>query len=344
MGKGKQPGSTEAAYEHQSAPLSSLKDPASFAPPPKRVGYPGAAGVSAGPRPADSSRTGAPAAGSALQRQQQAQEAEADGPTPGPYRADTTGLNTAHLPKPPAFRPGQASPSTATLAKPKPSLPPRLPPRQNEYPDANTPAPPPPYSETARNDEVLQGELNQGAMSRLGGAGVSVPGFGIGRASPPVPPRQPSSPSRARVLAPAPPVAEPTRRPQQNEVPSRLAGPAMPSTVAPKTGTTWAEKQAAIKTAGNLRDDPSKVTLADARSAASTANNFRQRHGEQAAAGLRTASGLNQKYGIANKVNGLASSSSSKSHRPHRAESRRSQRLRRRRRRKSLPASRLPSL
>jgi hypothetical protein len=285
MGKGKQPGSTEAAYEHQSTPLSSLKDPATFAPPPRRV----------------------PGAAPPLQRRQQAQEdEEANRPPPGPYQADTTGLNTAHLPKPPAFRHGQASSSgAAAAAKPKPSLPPRLPPRQNEYPDANTPAPPPPYSEAAQDSNVLQGELNQGAMSRLGGLGVSVPGFGIGRASPPVPPRQNSSPSNARILAPAPP----TRRPQQSEVQSSLAGSSAPLNATPKTGTTWAEKQAAIKTAGNLRDDPSKVTLADARSAASTANNFRQRHGEQAASGLRTANSLNQKYGISDRVNGLGSSS-----------------------------------
>jgi hypothetical protein len=302
MGKGKSSSASDAAYEHQSAPLSSLKDPASFAPPPKHIKYHGAAAAStsSSSMPADSSRFGAP----------RASDEEASRSSSGPYKVDTTGLNTAHLPTP-TFRPDHASsPSTTAPAKPKPSLPPRLPPRQNEYPDAHTPAPPPPYSETAEDNAVSQSHLNQGALSRLGGAGISVPGFDIGRnAPPPVPPRQ--NPSPAPTPAPAPPAAtEPNRKPQLNELQPGFARMPTPPAEAPKLGTTWAEKQAALKTASNLRDSPSKATLSDARSAASTANNFRQRHGEQAAAGWRTASGLNQKHGITNKVGSRASSSS----------------------------------
>jgi hypothetical protein len=44
------------------------------------------------------------------------------------------------------------------------------------------------------------------------------------------------------------------------------------------------------------------VSLSDARAAASTANNFRQRHGEQVAAGAKTANNLNQKYGLMDKA------------------------------------------
>jgi hypothetical protein len=275
MGKGKAPGARDAVYEHQSAPLSSLKDPASFAPPPKHIKYHGAAAASASTIPTDSNN-----------------------------RADTTGLDTAHVPDPSAFQSGRAVPAkTVAPAKSKPSLPPRLPPRQNEYPHAHTPAAPPPYGEVTQDHTSSEGHLNQSTLSRLGGAGVSVPGFNIGRnASPPVPPR------RTPLLAPKPETA--------TEAQPVFAKTLTPSAKIPPTGTSWAEKQAALKTAGTLRDDASKVTIADARSAASTVNNFRQRHGEQAAAGWRTASGLNQKFGITNGVNSLASSASAPPPRP----------------------------
>ncbi|PKS10171.1 hypothetical protein jhhlp_001921 [Lomentospora prolificans] len=125
--------------------------------------------------------------------------------------------------------------------------PPRLPPRSQ--PTSPTQADP---------------HLNQSAVSRLGAAGVSVPGFGI----------SPTSSSN-----PPPPPAQ---------------------------GTTWAQKQAALRTARDFHKDPSSVSLQDARSAASTANNFRQRHGEQVTTGVRTANNFNQKYGIANRVQGFA--------------------------------------
>lgn len=299
----------ETARNHQSAPLSSLTDPNSFAPPPKRVDY---SANPAASRPAPS--TTASSSGSAQQRLQEKQEAqrraeeEANRPPPGPYRSDTTGLNTANLPKPPAFRPGVASPTAGSAAKPKPSLPPRLPPRQNSNPDAYAPEPPPTYNE-ATQAAPSGGMLNQGALNRLGQAGVSVPGFGVGRnASPPVPPRQNSSPQ-----VPAVQDAPATTRhgPQLGELQSRFSkmstgtGNAEP----PATGTSWADKQAALRTASSFRDDPSKVSGADMRNAASTANNFQQRHGAQVASGFKAANGLNQKYGIAGRVNNLASSS-----------------------------------
>jgi len=54
----------------------------------------------------------------------------------------------------------------------------------------------------------------------------------------------------------------------------------------PSTGTSWADKRAALETARNAHRDPSSVSFADARSAAGTANNFRQRHGEAIAGGV----------------------------------------------------------
>lgn len=304
----------DAARSHQSAPLSSLTDPNSFAPPPKRLDY---SANPAASRPAPSTTT--ESSGSAKQRLLEKQEAqrraeeEVNRPPPGPYRPDTTGLSTAHLPKPPAFRPGAASPTTGAAAKPKPSLPPRLPPRQNSNPDAYAPEPPPTYGE-ATQAAPSGGMLNQGALNRLGQAGVSVPGFGVGRtASPPVPPRQnsiPQIPARQEPTAPAG-----GHGAQLGELQSRFSKMSTGNTAAepPTAGTSWADKQAALRTAGSLRDDPSKVSGADMRNAASTANNFQQRHGAQVASGFKAANGLNQKYGIAGRVNNLASSSNTAS-------------------------------
>ena len=319
MGKGKDP--NQEAQDHVSAPLSTLKDPSSFGPPPKHKDWYGESASSPGGS-SHSGGLGAPvpreqsSAKDRLQAKREAQlreEEEADKPPPGPYKADTTGLSTAHLPKPPAFRPGQGTPpppppARAEGSKPKPSLPPRLPPRQNSRPDAYSQAPPPPYTETAHEADPSQGILNQGALNRLGQAGVSVPGFDINRnASPPVPPRQNSSPS-----VPISPAAGGNRGPQLDELQSRFArlSTSQNDTQPAKQGTTWAEKQAALKTADNLRNDPSKVSLSDARGATSTANNFRERHGEQVTGGLRAANGLNQKYGIADRMNRLNSPAS----------------------------------
>ncbi len=191
--------------------------------------------------------------------------------------------------------------------RPAPSLPPRLPPRQNSNPDAYAPAPPPTYNEATQPEAAAQGMLNQGALNRLGQAGVSVPGFGIGKAAPPpVPPRQNSTSSR-----PISPPAPASQNPQLSELQSRFSRMSTSSSggTPPTTGTTWAEKQAALRTAEGLRDDPSKVSASDLRGAATTANNFQQRHGDQVASGFRAASGLNQKYGITSRVNNLASSS-----------------------------------
>jgi hypothetical protein len=300
---------TESAREHQSTPLSSLKDPSSFAPPPKRLDYSAVPAASTGSHPL--------AGPSSAQRRE---EEEANTPAPGPYRPDTTGLSTAHLPKPPAFRPGATPPpSTAAASKPKPSLPPRLPPRQNSNPNEYAPPPPPTYIEATQEGTPAQGALNQGGLGRLAQAGVSVPGFGIGRtASPPVPPRaRPSPPvpprqnSSSNAILPAPVATG--HGSQMNEIQHRFAkmsGPKSPASP-PTTGTSWADKQAALRTASNLRDDPSKVSAADLKGAASTANNFQQRHGEQAASGWKSVNSLNQKYGIAGRAKHFASSSAS---------------------------------
>lgn len=286
---------------------------------------------------------------------QQEEEAEAaakkPAPPPIPYRVDRTGLNTSNLPPPPtrAANPIEAevqSPGT----KPKPRLPPRLPPRQNSNPGETTPAPPPPYSVAIQQPQQQpqpqppqSSFLNQAASNRLGGAGIKVPGLGIGGSSspPPAAAAQAQSPSIA-------PNKEPNNNPWRDQPssstsPSTISGltnrfgslrtaattspgpsatsqPPPPLSASPSGGgggggggggTTLAQKQAALKTAQFFHNDPGSVSMADARATASTAKNFNDRHGEQVASGWKAGNKLNQRYGIADKVGGYAGQSQS---------------------------------
>ncbi|KAJ6117301.1 hypothetical protein N7512_007026 [Penicillium capsulatum] len=182
MGKGKDTTSSDRS-DHVSQPLSSLKDPASFAPPPKNVNFHGPSALPNETTP-DRRGLGAPVAqpqyqqDASRQSEVQADEEVAEKPkAPSvPYRVDTTGLSTNHLPPPPVRR--MDSPSAAgSTSKPKPQLPPRLPPR-NESVSSQDPSPPPAYTPTAPSPS--QGYVNQDATSRLANAGVSVPALGIG--------------------------------------------------------------------------------------------------------------------------------------------------------------------
>ncbi|TVY27785.1 hypothetical protein LHYA1_G003758 [Lachnellula hyalina] len=305
MGKGKD----SESNDHVAMPISSLKDPAAFGPPPKNVNFHGGAALPNQITP-DRRGWGAPLSQEEIQAHQQAEEEEArreaeeaarPKPPPMPYRADTTGLSTSHLPPPPGRKDGAdgRSPPHPPINKPKPpSLPPRLPPRQNSNP---APSPPPTHNTTASEPDSHRGILNQGSLSRLGAAGLSVQGFGIGeqKGREPVPP--PAAASSSRNSSRDPPQANTS---QLNELQSRFSrrAPSSPKPESPSEGTSFAQKQAALKTASSFRNDPSSVSLSDARSAASTANNFRERHGEQVKSGWQSANKLNTKYGISDKV------------------------------------------
>ncbi|VUC26456.1 unnamed protein product [Clonostachys rosea] len=202
--------SDSSSNDHVSVPLSHLKDPSSFAPPPRRT----SSGLAPPPPPTKEKRqvvtspsnyqdpralnpAPPPRAGGG-----QHQEEEADAAPRGPYRVNTTGLATNHLPPPPGRRDGadgRSPPSYDTaLTHPQqppkpaqPSLPPRLPARTNVGTPPATPS-------GASNYGGDDGYLNQNAVNRLGAAGVSVPSLGIGRSTassgPPLPPpRQDSS-------------------------------------------------------------------------------------------------------------------------------------------------------
>ncbi|KAM0428254.1 hypothetical protein ACHAPT_007155 [Fusarium lateritium] len=299
---------------HVSVPISQLKDPSSFAPPPKRTG----SGLAPPPPPPSAKRKVVTSPSKyqdprapVIEEPQYAQpEEEEEEPQPrGPYRANTTGLATNHLPKPPGRRDGadgrpaeppsyQSAMAAVGGGRPAPpSLPPRLPPRTSSgstvSSGAASPAP-------TGNILVNQGALNQGAVSRLGAAGVSVPVFGIGRSSPAAAdPPAPPQPPRPGVASPP---ATPSHMNELQNRFSKLGTSNANAAEPPSEGTTWAQKQAALKTASAFQKDPSSVSFADARAAAGTANNFRQRHGEQVAAGAKTANNLNQKYGLMDKA------------------------------------------
>lgn len=236
-----------------------------------------------------------------------------------PYRANTTGLSTAALPKPPVRRleNGGLSATANPTAKPKPSLPPRLPPRQNSHPTTNAPSPPPDYRTATQQQPSQPQHLNQGALGRLGKAGISVPGFGIGGGQGEQESSQASNPWRNNESnSNTPSTSSPTttetpsisglqsRFGKLTTSPSSSSSPNQPP--APSQGTSFAQKQAALHTASQFRNDPSSITLSDARSSAATANNFRERHGEQVATGWKGANALNKKYDVANRVNGSA--------------------------------------
>lgn len=212
---------------------------------------------------------------------------------------DTSGLRTDNLPPPPVRRgPGIAtntppqSPaisrtattaSTAPPASPsrsQPQLPPRLPRRQNSNPGEYTPPPPPSYGEATESQTLLP---DRTAVNRLGQAGISVPGFGIDRATSQGSPQ--SSQSHTSHTSNANTV---------NELQSRFSRMShKPTTPSPSSQPqiSAANLSSSYSTINKARADPSSVSLADAKSAVTTANAVNQRYGAQIRSGLR-ASGL----------------------------------------------------
>ncbi|KAI0390035.1 hypothetical protein F5Y17DRAFT_446502 [Xylariaceae sp. FL0594] len=188
-----------AREDYVAPPISSLRDPSSFAPPPKhRAAYGPTSAHAPVSRTASPSSSisytstqsppvGAPGVTSQAYvpaqpyHGQQAQDDEdLPPPEPKPYRVDTTGLSTAHLPPPPGRRDGADGrpprPPTAhsltPAPTPKPMVPPTLPPRLPPRSGDSTP--------NLSVHEIGQGQLNQGAIDRLGAVGISVPDLGIG--------------------------------------------------------------------------------------------------------------------------------------------------------------------
>ena len=312
MGKGKDP--HVEAQEHRSRPLAALKDPSTFGPPPKHVKHHGGAVESQG---TTSNAIGSvtPSSGEVKEQPKEVQFEEAsatrNGP-PVPYRADTTGLSTRNLPKPPSrYADTQTisnTSSTSLSPKQKPALPPRLPPRRISSPSHDvSPEAPPPYSQNPSEGKDVGGLVNRGALTRLGSAGIRVPGLGIGEEPAGPDPGQGRHNGSSGSLNLKPTEEQGT---QSQGLPSRFSKlsikPSSSSAAspieAPGQGTSFAQKQAALKTASAFRQDPTSISLSDAKATAATANNFRARHGEQVAAGWQAGNALNKKYDMANRL------------------------------------------
>ncbi|EXJ87455.1 hypothetical protein A1O3_04415 [Capronia epimyces CBS 606.96] len=357
MGKTRDP-SKEDAADHVSRPLSTLKDPALFGPPPKNVNYHGGAALPHEVTP-HTNGWGAPLTPEQIQtanqvardtpQEEEEQDTRPSGP-PLPYRADRTGLRTDHLPPPPVHRDITRSPSTTDTRppKPKPGLPPRLPSRQNTgasiTPPLATASPPPQHAPPAydsipSSQPSSQGTsnygINQAAVNRLGTAGVSVPALGIS-ANPPSNPWQ-NEPAQSRPQPATnqlselqsrfarmstsntgqqqpttPPIVSPTQSPPPVTSPVYPTLSPSPSQTQPQNqGSTWAEKQATLRTAQNIHRDPSTVSVSDARSAASSANAFRERHQDTLNAAGQKASQWNKKYNVTGRLNSFLEKHSS---------------------------------
>jgi hypothetical protein len=354
MGKKTDPNKQEE--QHVARPLTSLKDPALFGPPPKHINYHGGAalpneitpqteGWGAPLRPDQISSANRAVSGATEEETEE--QRRPPGP-PLPYRADRTGLKTDHLPPPPIHRDLNRSPEAAEPgpARPQPRVPPRLPSRQ---PTVSTPTPPPvvnsppppayetiPAAQPAAPSSTSYG-VNQAAVNRLGRAGVSVPALGIGSEQPSNPWRneqsqisQPTSPPtnpqpatnqlselQARFARMSPSagassqqtVTPPFVTPGQTPPPASVATPIQPSYTQPAQpqpqgqGTTWAEKQSALRTAQTAYKDPSTVSASDATSAVRTANSFRERHKDSIDAAGNRATEWNKKYNVTGRLN-----------------------------------------
>ncbi|CEN62584.1 hypothetical protein ASPCAL09217 [Aspergillus calidoustus] len=299
MGKGKE--KDDDRENHVSRPLASLKDPSSFGPPPKHIKYHGAGALPNETTP-DRSGWGAPLSQEKInqqnrQRQEEEEEKkrkaeEAAKRPPVPYRANRTGIDTSNLPPPPVRRvPTGSSESVPASPRPKPNVPPRVPPRTNtSTPTASySPSPPPAYTPSPPAEQpqaAADGYLNQAAASRLSQAGVSVPALGIGNK-----PSNPASPSTTGYVGQAP----------VNELQSRFSQ--LRTNSSPNTPPAPSP---------HLRqgEQPPASSTANVSNARSAYNDFRSKHNDQIEAGKQKLSGLNQKYGITNRINSALESKS----------------------------------
>ncbi|KAF3165673.1 hypothetical protein TWF106_001177 [Orbilia oligospora] len=263
-----------------SRPLTSLKDPYSFGAPPKRDPKAPLPPPIQGPVLSCESELAAP--------QPPTKEEEAH--QPRSFKVNTTGLSTSGLPEPPKRAFGTASGlPLPLLSRPTPPLPnrsqpPPLPGRQPSN-SVGTQDNPPRLPSTVTGLGAASSTLS--ASGRLGRAGVSVPGLGIGVESPSLPLRSvPTPPSRGASRIPTTSIGEPSgwfAGPKSSSASSSVDSPAEASA----GGTTWAQKQAALTTISQARKDPTSISFSDATAVAKTAGNFHQRHGDQVAKGYR---------------------------------------------------------
>ncbi|KAK6346435.1 hypothetical protein TWF730_010757 [Orbilia blumenaviensis] len=261
-------------------PLTSLKDPYSFGAPPKRDPK------APLPPPTQASvLTNEPVPVTPEPPVQEDEPLQPRG-----FQVNTTGISTSGLPAPPKRVLGTTSNSSPlSSSRPSPPLPSRSqpPPLPGRQPSNSVNAQEKPSTfPNITGPGITPSTL--AASKRLGQAGVSVPGLAIGSESPSLPARGvPTLPSRGASQTSSHSIGELSGRFSSLKTPSTSSA-TLPAE-ASSGGTTWAQKQAALKTISQARNDPKTVSFSDAAAAAKTADNFRQRHGDQVAKGYRQA-------------------------------------------------------
>jgi hypothetical protein len=282
MGKGERE-SSSVSSRHAATPLQSLKDPKEFGPPPKHVRVHGEAALTQHrPNKEDCVETDSQTESHATQTKSK--------PNPPPRKM--TASSASLVPPVPYKRSdgaGETGGPILTLknqpAKAAPSRP-RLPPRQDSHRDIGA-------AEASGSQTEANESINQGGVDKLGAAGISVPDFGI------MARRNPSSSNGNNGPAKASGVGR-VESSQLGELKGRFSR--LDTAGSPSPETSWAQKTSALATVQSFRKDPSSVSVSDLRTTASTASNFRERHGDQVRTGLNAASEANSKYGLSDKA------------------------------------------
>ena len=188
-----------------------------------------------------------------------------------------------------------------SMTKSKPLVPPRLPPRARSELTTEKPAVLHEEGAVPREAATTPSQTNLGALHRLGQAGISVPEFGIGKRPYPLTSNRNGSStspvqSWSQNESKSNPLSSLSSRFSKASVSSADAG-------SPDQETSFAQKQAALRTASSLQKDPTSVSFADAKAAAITANNFKERHGSQVAQGWKATSRLSDNLGLTPQKN-----------------------------------------
>lgn len=273
IGKGKDSNSTERPAPY---PIQSLKDPSSFGPPPKRLDH-SSENMNTKQIPLNDGSDNV----SVRHRVGEEGEIIVKKPNPPstPYRVgnqDSSHLKSSQSDSRDELKTNDDEVPTSTKVKPR--LPPRLPPRNKSTNELNS---------LSKNKSSLHERIIQNRPSinfRNNGSKMDYPVLSLSPLE-----RCPATNDR------------PLSKEDESSIPHSL--PLFQSkTTGPDRGTSISEKKAAIKTLSSLRSQPNSVSMSDIKSAAYTANNFRERHGHQVKSGMNLANKLNEKYSICEKI------------------------------------------
>ncbi|POS85559.1 hypothetical protein EPUL_002821 [Erysiphe pulchra] len=258
IGKGKDQNITH----HAPRPLQSLRNPATFGPPPRKV-------IDDHQKTLrdDSFSEESPTADK-LEANDAEQRVRMLLPPPTPHR--------------PSSKPNHEAQEVSRTIKVKPNIPPRLPPREKSTSVPLLPS----KTQTSLEEKIIK--LSTSNFTKAS----NEPRSEFNRASE----LEKKSKSSSH---------------EEFNCYSRTSSPLHATASTNSPGTSFSQKKAAIKTISSLRNDPSSVSFSEAKEAASTANNFRERHGDQVKSGWNLANKANNQYGISQKLGSPQNFSSS---------------------------------